>query len=158
MIAITKLGACRRRDGVEVAKDLVKQSKQAALISPALAACVAARAEMGQLKYGTVLRRGWKRSAAGALQEAIDLLLYLFADPAASPRERKLAIELAELLIRRVLRLDEAGGGALQEEDAPSPSIIPRVAPAAPEPAREPAEPLPEPEAADDTVEPLNAS
>ena len=154
MIAITKLGACRRRDGVEVAKDLVKQSKQAALISPALAACVAARAEVGQLKYGTVLRRGWKRSAAGALQEAVDLLLYLFADPAASPRERKLAIELAELLVRRVLRLDEAGGGALQEEDAPSPSIIPRVAPPAPEPA----EALPAAEPNDDTAEPLNAS
>jgi hypothetical protein len=151
VIAITKLGACRRRDGVEVAKDLVKQSKQAALISPALAACVAARAEVGQLKYGTVLRRGWKRSAAGALQEAVDLLLYLFADPAASPRERKLAIELAELLVRRVLRLDEAGGGALQEEDAP---IIPRVAPPAPEPA----ESLPAAEATDDTAEPLNAS
>lgn len=139
MIAITRLGPCRRRDGVEVAKDLVKQSKQAALISPALAACVASRAEVGQLKYGTVLRRGWKRSAAGALQEAVDLLLYLFADQGASPRERKLAIELAELLVRRVLRLDEAGGGALQ--DAP-----------------EPAEALPAAEATDDTAEPLNAS
>jgi hypothetical protein len=139
VIAITRLGPCRRRDGVEVAKDLVKQSRQAALISPALAACVESRAEVGQLKYGTVLRRGWKRSAAGALQEAVDLVLYLFADQGASPRERKLAIELAELLVRRVLRLDEAGGGALQ--DAP-----------------EPAEALPAAEATDDTAEPLSAS
>ena len=65
---------------------------------------LAARAEVGVVRYGGLLRRGWRWALVGGWQEALDLVVYLAADPDATPRERALAGELAELLTARLLR------------------------------------------------------
>lgn len=65
---------------------------------------LATRAEVGVGKYGGLLRRGWRFALTGGWQEALDLAVYLAADPEATPRERALAGELLELLTARLLR------------------------------------------------------
>lgn len=72
--------------------------------SRAVREALAARADVGLSRYGGLLRHGWRWATVGGWQEALDLLVYLAADPEATPRERALALELTELLTARLLR------------------------------------------------------
>lgn len=73
--------------------------------SRAVREALAARADVGVSRYGGLLRHGWRWATVGGWQEALDLLVYLAADTEATPRERALALELAELLTARLLRV-----------------------------------------------------
>jgi len=74
--------------------------------SRAVREALAGRAQVGLRKYaGHLVRLGWRWATVGGWQEALDLLVYLAADPEATPRERALALELAELLTARLLRV-----------------------------------------------------
>ena len=76
--------------------------------SRAVREALAGRAQVGLRKYaGHLVRLGWRYAGVGAWQEALDLVVYLAADPEATPRERALAGELAELLTARLLRTPE---------------------------------------------------
>lgn len=70
----------------------------------------AARAEMGRAKYGVVLRLGWPKATAGALQEALDLEVYLEADTGATAEEKALARRLTDSLFARLVRSEEGRG------------------------------------------------
>jgi hypothetical protein len=74
-------------------------------LTPPLRAAVHARAQVGIHRYGGPLRIGWPWATVGALQEAVDLVVYLEADETATTLERGLARELAELLVARIGRV-----------------------------------------------------
>lgn len=65
---------------------------------------VVTRAYVGTKKYGAELRVGWHHSTIAALQEALDLVVYLEADPDGTSEERAAAHHLAEVLALRVAR------------------------------------------------------
>lgn len=69
----------------------------------AVVACLKARAEIGEQKYGGLLSVGWPKATAGAYQEALDLLVYLYADVQASSIERSYARELVMILAQRLI-------------------------------------------------------
>jgi hypothetical protein len=70
-------------------------------LPPCLVACLRARADYGLDKYPALLPSGWPLATYGALQEALDLLVYLHADEGASKKERELALELVQRLALR---------------------------------------------------------
>lgn len=69
----------------------------------AVVACLKARAEVGEQKYGGLLSVGWPKATAGAYQEALDLLVYLCADLHSTPLERSHARELVMSLAQRLV-------------------------------------------------------
>lgn len=73
-------------------------------LPPCLVACLRARAEYGLDKYPELLPRGWPLATYGALQEALDLLVYLHADEQATKWEKDRALELVERLAVRSLK------------------------------------------------------
>jgi hypothetical protein len=73
-------------------------------LSMPLRAALHARAQVGTRRYGGPLRMGWPWATVGALQEAVDLVVYLTADETATDLERALARQLAELLTARIGR------------------------------------------------------
>lgn len=73
-------------------------------LSPCLVECLRARAQVGLDKYAEPLAIGWPLATYGALQEALDLLVYLWADEQATKWERERALELCERLAMRCLK------------------------------------------------------
>lgn len=73
-------------------------------LSPCLVECLRARAQYGLDKYPELLAIGWPLATYGALQEALDLLVYLHADEKATKWERDRALELCERLAMRCLK------------------------------------------------------
>ena len=68
-----------------------------------------ARSEAGQKKYGVYLYPGWRGALRAAVQEALDLRVYLEADPESIDLERHYADNLLRLLSERLLtKLDKA--------------------------------------------------
>ena len=96
-IASAKLGAASG-NGTDAALVAMRFS------SPAVKACLAARAKFGRVKYGGCLPVGWPHAAAGALQEALDLRVYLTADRGSTHAERSMALALCESIAARVAR------------------------------------------------------
>lgn len=73
-------------------------------LAPCLVECLRARAQYGLDKYPELLAIGWPLATYGALQEALDLLVYLHADEKATKWERDRALELCERLAMRCLK------------------------------------------------------
>jgi hypothetical protein len=73
-------------------------------LAPCLVECLRARAQYGLDKYAEPLAIGWPLATYGALQEALDLLVYLHADEQATKWERDRALELCERLAMRCLK------------------------------------------------------
>jgi hypothetical protein len=67
-------------------------------------AALEARIDKGLRKYGVALAFGWDLALLGAWQEALDLYLYLLADPGASQQEIMVASSMLILLSERVAR------------------------------------------------------
>jgi hypothetical protein len=68
-----------------------------------------ARSEAGREKYGVYLYPGWRGALRAAAQEALDLCVYLEADPESIDLERYYADNLTRLLTQRMLaKLDKA--------------------------------------------------
>jgi hypothetical protein len=151
-VAVAALGPCLELLGQEVAPKLVAATEARLAKAPSieLAVCIRERSEVGLRKYGIRLRRGWKGASYGALQEAVDLLLYLEADEDASRRERALALELAEMIVARAARKTLVWDAHVAEQAAHHLARHSEPAPA-PEPATKPApEPAPAPAPAPD--------
>lgn len=68
---------------------------------PSIVAGLHARGQKGLGKYGTALHRGWKRAPAAALQEALDLWMYLRADDGATLDELEAAKTVLHLVASR---------------------------------------------------------
>jgi hypothetical protein len=68
-----------------------------------------ARSEAGREKYGVLLYPGWRSALRAAVQEALDLCVYLEADNESIDLERYHADNLLRLLTHRMLaKLDKA--------------------------------------------------
>ena len=70
----------------------------------AIRAALEARIAVGVKKYGVELAFGWDLALLGAWQEALDLYLYLLADPKSTQEEILIASSLLVMLSERVAR------------------------------------------------------
>ncbi len=73
-------------------------------LSGPIRAALESRIDVGLKKYGVELAFGWDLALLGAWQEALDLYLYLLADPKSSQEEILAAFGLLTVISERVAR------------------------------------------------------
>ncbi len=71
----------------------------------AIRAALEARIATGVKKYGVELAFGWDLALLGAWQEALDLFLYLLADPKSTQEEILIASSMLVMLSERVAKV-----------------------------------------------------